>query len=532
MQNNAPPVLELPGLDVSIMPASTPPARWDLHVILAEVPGAPGLHGSLVAAADIFDLPAAEMVAHRLARVVAAVVADPSARVSKIEILAAGELRQILAGGNDTAAPAGLHELVGAHAARSPDAVAVVCGEAALTYAGLHGRAARLARYLRDAGAGPETVVGLRLDCDADMIVAILAVWQTGAAYLALAPGCPAERLTFMLSDSRVTVVLGNAGATEDLPLGRVRVVAVDAGEVAAAAAVTAAGPPAVTVRPDQLAYVMYTSGSPGTPEGVQVTHGNLMAYVAGLPGRTGLGEPGRRYGLLPGPVTDLGHTMIFTSLATGGVLHVLSREMITDPDAVAGYLADHSIDYLKIVPSHLAALAAAGGLARLVPARVLVLGGETVAPGLAGELLAVAGDRAVVNHYGPAEATIGVAAISLTGADLDGGRVPIGLPVPGTRLYVVDARLNLVPLGVPGELVVGGAQVARGYRRRAALTAERFIADPFSADGSRLYRTGDRARWRPDGVLELLGRIDDRVKNRGHRAGPGVAGSGASRRL
>jgi non-ribosomal peptide synthetase component F len=256
------------------------------------------------------------------------------------------------------------------------------------------------------------------------------------------------------------------------------------------------------------------------------------MAYVAGVPGRTGLGEPGCRYGLLQGPVTDLGNTMIFASLATGGVLHILNQAMITDPGAIAGYLADHSIDYLKIVPSHLAALAAVGGLARLVPARVLVLGGEAVAPGLAGELLAVAGDRAVVNHYGPTETTIGVATISLTGTDLDGGRVPIGLPVPGTRLYVVDTRLNLVPLGVPGELVVGGPQVARGYGRRAALTAERFIADPFAADGSRLYRTGDRARWRPDGVLELLGRTDGQVKNRGHLVEPGAVRSGASRRL
>ena len=470
----------------------------------------------------------------RLMRVLEALAADPAARVSEVEILVAGERRQILAAGDDTATPAGVHELFQAQAARVPDAAALACGAAVQTYAGLQGRAARLARYLIQAGARAETVVGLCLD-RADMVAGILAVWLAGAAYLPLDREYPAERLAFMLADSQVTLVLGSAAALEDLPAGRIQVIALDDPHTAAVVAAMPPVPPQAPVLLDQLAYVIYTSGSTGVPKGVQITHRGLLNYVTSVPGRIGLGEPGGRYGLLQGPATDLGNTVMFASLGTGGVLHVLEPELVTDPGAVARYLAGRGIDYLKVVPSHLAALGHRGGLASLVPARALVLGGEAATPELLHELLDVAGDRLVANHYGPTESTIGVATARLTQAALGSGRVPIGSPVPNTRLYVLDAHLNPVPAGVPGELFVGGAQVARGYGKRPALTAERFVADPFAGDGSRLYRTGDRARWRADGQLELLGRLDDQVKIRGFRielgeveavlaGGPGVA--------
>ena len=271
---------------------------------------------------------------------------------------------------------------------------------------------------------------------------------------------------------------------------------------------------------PGQLAYVMYTSGSTGAPKGVQVTHGGLVNYVGWVPGRAGLGEPGGRYGLVQPAGTDFGNTVLFTALATGGALHVLAAGA-ADPGVVAGWLAGRGIDFLKVVPSHLAALAGRGGLEALLPGRVLMVGGEAIPGQLAERVLAAARGRAVVNHYGPTETTIGVLTARLAG-ELAGGQVPLGSPVANTRAYVLDRCLEPVPAGVAGELFIGGAQVARGYGYRPALTAERFVADPFGGDGSRLYRTGDLARWRPGGELEFAGRVDEQVKVRGFRVEPG----------
>ncbi len=369
--------------------------------------------------------------------------------------------------------------------------------------------------------------MGLCLERGAGMVVAMLAVWKAGGAYLPLDPGYPAGRLAFMLADSHASVLVSRrgvaAGLAGELPAGQLVAITLDDPAVAAAVAAAPPVPPPVPgVVAGQLAYVMYTSGSTGTPKGVQVTHGGLVNYVAAVPGRAGLGEPGGAYALLQPAATDFGNTVILASLVTGGVLHVLDEAMVTDPAAVARYLAGQRIDYLKVVPSHLAALAAGGDLAGLVPARALVLGGEAVPPQLAAGLLAVAGDRRVVNHYGPTETTIGVLTATLTPALLAGGTVPVGSPAAGTRAHVLDRSLGQVPAGVTGELFLGGPQVARGYAGRPALTAERFIADPLAGDGSRLYRSGDRARWRADGQLEFLGRADDQVKIRGYRIEPG----------
>ncbi|MFI6673083.1 amino acid adenylation domain-containing protein, partial [Streptomyces sp. NPDC050481] len=227
---------------------------------------------------------------------------------------------------------------------------------------------------------------------------------------------------------------------------------------------------------------------------------------------------PGGRYAVLQGQATDLGNTVVFASLTSGGELHILGEEAVTDPAVVARYLAEHEIDCLKAVPSHVAAL----GVGAVLPARSLVLGGEAASPALVGELLAVAGERGVFNHYGPTEATIGVATARLTVGMAQAGVVPVGAPVANTRFYVLDAGLRPVAPGVTGELYVAGAQLARGYVGRAGLTAERFVAGPYGGSGERMYRTGDRARWAADGQLVFAGRADDQVKIRGFRVEPG----------
>ena len=349
------------------------------------------------------------------------VAASPGDYVGRAGLLEESERRQILGTWNDTAArvPAagGVHELVAAQVAVSPDAVAVACGDVWLSYRELAERANRLACYLHDVEVGPESVVGLCLPAGVDMVVAVLATWKAGAAYLPLDLGLPAERLEFMLADSGAVLVVTADTFSDEMPTGRVRSIAVAA-------------------HAGQLAYVMYTSGSTGVPKGVQVTQGGLVNYLASVPARIGFGEPGGRYALLQSPVTDFGNTVLFGGLVTGGVVHIPDPGMVTDPVAVAGYLAARGIDYLKIVPSHLAALGSGGGLARLLPARALVVGGEAAAPGLAGELLAAADGQVLVNHYGPTETTIGVATSRLTPDDLASGPLPVGTPVANTGLY------------------------------------------------------------------------------------------------
>ncbi len=405
----------------------------------------------------------------------------------------------------------------------SPEAPAVVSQEETISYRALDERADRLARYLAAQGVGPESVVGLCLPRGVEMITALLAVWKAGGAYLPVDPALPAGRVAFMLADAGAVLVLGTREVAENLPAGRVRVVALDDPMLAVLTDGLADRPLEVVVPRGGLAYVMYTSGSTGRPKGVGVTHEGLADYVTSVPPAVGFrpdGEPGR-YGLLQPPFTDLGNTVMFSSLVSGGELHVLPGETVTDPGAVAEYLERHAIDFVKAVPSHWAALSA--GTAKVLPARSLVLGGEAAPASWLEELLAAAEGAGcgVFNHYGPTEATIGVVTTRLTREKVTAGTVPIGRPAAAARVYVLDGKLGVVPPGVTGELYVSGPQLARGYVGRAAPTAERFVACPFEP-GRRMYRTGDRVRWNSSGEVVFVGRSDDQVKIRGFRIEPG----------
>ncbi|MFE3031376.1 amino acid adenylation domain-containing protein [Streptomyces canus] len=494
-------------------------AKFDLRLIVVD--DGVDLVGVVEYSTALFEAATISRLTGHLITLLGAVAGDADVRLSGLPMLTAGERAELVEGWSGAGVGAlgggGVVEAVVARAGCAPDAVAVVGPEGTVTYGALAGRVVRLASYLRGVGVGPESVVGLCLPAGVELVTAVLAVWCAGGAYLPLDPGFPAERLALMLSDSRVSVVVGTGESVGELPAGRLRVVVVDDPVVRGALAVEV--PVGVSpVRAEQLAYVVFTSGSSGRPKGVQVTFGGVAAYVAGVVERVGLGGGGR-FGVVQPLVTDLGNTMVFAALVSGGVLHVLDGGLAADPGAVRGFVAGWGIEFLKVVPSHLVAVGGAGGLGGVLPGRVLVLGGEAVSPVLAGGLLGVAGDRVVVNHYGPTETTVGVLTARLEAA---GGVVAVGRPLPGTRVFVLDGHLNPVPVGVAGELFVGGVQVARGYGRRPALTGERFVADPFSGDGSRLYRTGDRVRWLADGRVEFLGRVDGQVKVRGFRIEPG----------
>ncbi|MGW0885871.1 amino acid adenylation domain-containing protein [Streptomyces sp. NPDC002671] len=448
----------------------------------------------------------------------------PELPLSSVDVLPQDELHRVLEEWNDTAAevPAGtVAARFEEQAARTPDALAIVVDGTEVSYAELDARANRLAHYLVDQGVGAESLVGLCLGRGPEMIAAILAVWKAGAAYLPIDPGQPADRVAYLITDSRAALTLTTEEILDDLPAGK-RLVALDSPLMAMQLAAAEESAPQVTTAPDGLAYVIYTSGSTGRPKGVAVTHGSLANYVASVPGRVGLGAPGDRYALLQAQATDLGNTTVFASLTTGGQLHILAEGAVTDPVAVSRYMAEHRIDHLKVVPSHLAALGAAGDLAAVLPAKSLVLGGEAAQPEWVRTLLAAADGRTVFNHYGPTETTIGVATTPLTADVVADGAVPVGTPLANTRFYVLDARLRPVPVGAAGELYVAGAGVARGYVRRPGLTAERFVASPFGRAGERMYRTGDLARWDAHGRLVFEGRADEQVKIRGFRIEPG----------
>ncbi len=492
-------------------------AKFDLRLILAEDGG--GLAGAVEYGTALFDAASAERMAGHFVVLLAAVVADAGRPLSGLAVLTGGE-REQLARWNDTVAPAravgGVHELVAVRAAACPDAVAVVSGGCSLSYGGLEERANRLAHYLRGLGVTAEAVVGLCLERGAGMVVAMLAVWKAGGAYLPLDPGYPAERVAFMLADSRAVAVVGE-GAVRRGVVGPVRSVGLDERVVVAAVAAAPAGPPAVRVLAGQLAYVMYTSGSTGRPKGIGVCHGDIAALVAA----------GDYVAVGPGDVVAQASTVSFDAatfeiwgaLANGAVLAGIGREVLLSPQRLSAEIERRGITVMYLTAALFGRVAAEvpGGLHAL---RDLLVGGEAIDPLSARRVLESGGPQRLVNAYGPTETTTFAVWQQVVG--VSGGTVPIGRPLAGMRAYVLDRYLGLVPVGVAGELYLGGAGVARGYGGRPGLTAERFVADLLAGDGSRLYRTGDRVRWLAGGELEFLGRIDEQVKIRGFRVEPG----------
>jgi amino acid adenylation domain-containing protein len=546
MRAAVPVALDLPevrhsGADLMIEEAVGSAAKFDLLFMLGERAGPAGtpqgISGTLTAAADLFDEATAIDLARCFRHVLSTVVADPGLRAADVDVLDVDRRRLVLREWNATDGPPApvppVHRF-DAVAAEHPDAVAVVAGSETVTYAQLRTRANRLAHHLRSLGVGPDSVVGLCLPRGIDTVVGILGVWKAGGGYLPLDTAQPVLRIASQLADARATLVLGTLEALDDLPAGRMRTVALDDPETERLTAASPDSAPAGGPDPATIAYMIYTSGSTGAPKGVAVTHAAVANYVGSVPGRLGIaGGRGERYGLLQAQVTDLGNTMLFAALATGGELHVLDEDAVTDPSAVAAYLAAHGIDHLKVVPSHLAALTAAVGIGPLLPRRTLVLGGEAAPAAWIRELIATAASQGVTvhNHYGPTETTIGVTTgrLDTAGPDAVAGPtspVPIGTPIANTKAYVLDEHLAPVPPGVVGDLYVAGAGLARGYVGRPSATAERFLACPW-APGERMYRTGDRARWTRSGNLVHSGRADDQVKIRGFRVEPGeIAGT------
>ena len=459
-----------------------------------------------------------EQMASSLGFVLAQVASDPRVNLENISLLPEQDSRKLFdlgTGGMFPAVLGGMHALISEQAARGPDAVAVRSGEDSLTYAELETRGNRLARYLVRCGVKPGALVGLCVARSAAMMVPVLAILKAGGAYVPLSADQPKARTEQQLAG--IEVLVTESGFVDQLPAFTGRMLLLDGFEQPWER--EEGTDPAVEVMDDALAYVIYTSGSTGTPKGVGVRHRNLVNYASHIVRALGL-EAGLQYATVSTLAADLGNTVIYPALLTGGCLHVLPYEVATDARRMAAYQARYGIDVLKIVPSHLAALLDAGtgdGLG-VLPNKYLIMGGEALKPALVERV--AAGHCAVINHYGPTETTVGSLMLALKDFDWKSaklGSIPIGRPIANTRVYVLDANRELVPVGVAGELYIAGAGVTAGYVGQPEETAERFVADPF-ASGELMYRTGDLVRWLPGGLVEFLGRTDDQVKIRGYR--------------
>ncbi|MDA0638053.1 amino acid adenylation domain-containing protein [Nonomuraea sp. MCN248] len=510
------------GLTVAGFPVDAWATRYDLELYVGDDSG-----GMFVYNTDLFEPDTVERLAGHLGTLLDRVAARPDTRLSRIDLLGEDERRLVLDAWNDTATAfpgeATLHGPIEAQAARTPGAVAVRFEGRALTYGELDAAADRIARTLRGLGAGPGSVVAVCAERSLELLPGLLGVLKAGAAYLPIDPDYPSDRVAFMLADAAPAVLLTQSGIRPSLPDTTATILDLDDPDVW-----TGGSGPLPEVRPGDVAYVIYTSGSTGRPKGVPNTHGGIANRLDWMQERFRLDDADVVAQKTPLSF-DVSVWELFWPLRCGARLVLATPGGHKDAAYLRKLIATEGVTTVHFVPSMLAVfLAESGGATESGGAgrgslRRVICSGEELPADLARRCVATLPDAELHNLYGPTEAAVDVSAWHcLPGTLTSAARVPIGAPIANTTLYVLDAALSPVPIGVPGELFIGGAGLARGYLNRPALTAERFVPDPYGPPGSRLYRTGDLVRRRPDGVLEFLGRLDAQVKLRGLRIEPG----------
>jgi amino acid adenylation domain-containing protein len=502
--------LSLPGLTAAPFQLDTATAKFDLTFTIVKS----GSHLDCCAEynSDLFEAATARRMLAHYEHLLQSIAADPGQRLSNLSLLGHDERKQLLVEWNytemDFPRDKCVHELVAAQAGATSDAVAVVCGNQSLTYRKLDQRANQLANHLRKLGVGPESLVGISMERSLEMMIALLGTLKAGAAYVPLDPSYPAARLQFMLDDSRASILLTRS--SDSFPRiatdGRnVRPIYLDSDwpEISH----ESEDAPRVEMTPENLAYVIYTSGSTGNPKGVQIPHRAVVNFLHSMQREPGLASSDTLLSVTSVSF-DIAALEFFLPLTVGARVVLATREEIFDAAKMKALLRESGATVMQATPSFWQFLVDAGwaGDKRL---RILC-GGEALSRELAEQLL----NRGleVWNLYGPTETTIWSTLTKLASGK---GPVSIGRPIANTQVYVLDFHLQPVPIGVPGELYIGGKGVARGYLNQPELTAEKFISN---SDGSRLYKTGDIARYLSDGSIECLGRNDFQIKLRGHR--------------
>jgi amino acid adenylation domain-containing protein len=529
LQNAPPPELTLPGLHVRLEPLAGSVAKFDLTLTLLEQVDqegqAAGLPGGLEYNADLFDRPTAESIVARLVRLLEVAVARPEAPLHQLQILEPTEQRLLLEGFQSYAQPvpnSSLAEEFERQVEISANLPALLFRDESLTYSELNQRANRLAHHLIEMGVGPESAVGICLQRSTQMVVALLAVIKAGGAYLPLDPEYPQDRLADMVTDADVKVVVGASNLDGKLPSG-VQVLGLDDPGLQATLNRGAANNPTNADRravllADHPAYVIYTSGSTGKPKGVVGAQSAILNRLSWM--WREFPYTGNEVACQKTSLSFLDSAAeIFGPLLRGLPLVILDSEDVKDIGRFVAVLERHAVSRLVLVPSLLRQIVSSGWdiSTKLSHLKMVVTSGEALSADLADRVMKAAPKIRLLNFYGSSE----VAADSTwadVSARLPGEPVSIGRPIDNTNVYVLDGLLDPVPKGVTGELYISGAGLARGYLKRPATTAERFVANPFASSGGRMYRTGDLVRWRPDGILEYIGRADQQVKVRGYR--------------
>jgi amino acid adenylation domain-containing protein len=491
-------------------------SKFDLCLELDDRPT--GIVGRFKYSTDLFQAATVARMANHLTTLMRGIVANPDQRISDLPILTDPERRQLCVEWNDTRAefPAHLclHQLVTSQSDRTPDSPALVDAKGQLTFRELDRKSSDLAGYLQRLGVGPETPVGLYFEPSSEMIVGILGVLKAGGVCVPLNPTYPVDHLKHVLEDTRLGVLLTQQHLRHALPDGKREVICLDSDW--SRIAEQNAEPIDDRCKPENLAYVIYTSGSTGKPKGVQITHANLVHSTHARSLYYGL-EP-ERFLLLSSFSFDSSLVGIFGALCRGGTLVLTPGPLQANLARLAQLVAQHQISHLLCVPSLYQLLLDQAEPGQLASLRVAIVAGESCPAELIQRHHQLLPQAMLFNEYGPTEA-----AVWSTVYKCEPGQpnkiVPIGRPIPNARVYVLDSHLNLLPVGVPGELCIGGPGVVRGYLNRPEETAERFVPDPFNTEpGAKLYKSGDLVRYLEDGNLELLGRLDHQVKIRGFR--------------
>ena len=513
-------------------------AKFDLTLSMVESGGR--YFGSLEYATDLFDRETMERLVAHFATLLASASADPDAPAHRLPLLTAPERDLVVREWNATEMEVDrdicVYELFAARVRETPDAVAIVFGGESITYADLDARSNTIARRLIALGVGPDARVGVCLERGPHLVAAMLGAWKAGGAYVPLDPGYPRDRLAYMVEDAGLTALVAEPRTRDVLPETAVPVVRMDGDSIdsidgdgigsidvdsidgVSIDGVSIDGDPSIhrpKTSPDSLAYVIYTSGSTGRPKGVMVPHGGVVNFLASMRRAPGLTADDALLAVTTASF-DISVLELFLPLTTGARVVLADRETAADGTRLRALLDASGATVMQATPATWRMLLDAGW--RAPASLTLLCGGEALPRELAAAL--TDDGAALWNLYGPTETTVWSAAEAI---ERDETAITIGRPIANTTVYVLDSAAEPSPVGVPGELFIGGLGVTRGYHGRPALTADRFVPDPFSADaGTRLYRTGDRARWRADGRLEYLGRLDAQVKVRGHRIEPG----------
>ncbi|WP_078894857.1 non-ribosomal peptide synthetase [Streptomyces sp. NRRL S-1022] len=517
-----PPVPASSGLTSEVLPAHSDCALEDLGLHLWD--DGQRLRGQLVFATGLFDSVSAHRTVGHLLRLTDAVLSDPDRPVGSLAFLTAEEvntvavLNSVVVDVPETT----FSQVFEQQAERSPHAVAIRAEDTCLSYGELNTRANQLAHLLRERGVGPEVTVGLVLERSAQLAVAVLAVLKAGGTYVPVDPDDPPARRDTILEDASVRIVVAHKDKQPVRRHDGPRVIEIDS-SWSAFDALPPGNPRGDHRHPSHAAYLLYTSGSTGRPKGVVIEHRQLMNYVYGVIERFDIREP-LSFAMVQPLTVDSSVTALVPPLCTGGEVHMITRERALDATGLADWFERWPVDCLKIAPSHLRALQLSPRFTSVLPRRLLVVGGEASDWRWLRELQQMAPQCQVFNHYGPTETTVGVLTLAVADhVDAKWTTAPIGVPLPNTQAYVVDEAGQPVPVGVAGELLIGGDSLARGYHGRDDLTHEAFIPDHLGhRPGARLYRTGDIVRRLPSGIVEFIGRRDDQIKVRGFRVALG----------